>query len=124
MTTLDPATLTGLLEVCRANGLPTHGWEQERMGDMFGIQNMGYYWHKEGVGLTEKVTPADLAAVCFEVAKWLRDEHGRFVLRHGSGCWLSCGTWKGALDKKHKRILHCTDTEPAALLAACKEVMK
>lgn len=128
------ATITGLLEVCHANGLPTHGWK-------YGSEEKSWYRSELDTGINvdgsrdfgramyvpiypANATPTDLAAVCFEVTKWLRDEHKTIVYpTEKRGWWSSTDQAPGAGSKPvHKRIN--ADNEPDALLAACKEVGK
>lgn len=112
--TPDPATLTGLLEVCHANGI-----------DLSDLASDPSNWMEdESVQLAKTMrfctVPLITDAVCFRVARWLRDEHG-LCLKREYGLWYLFN-----LDDRPVtfREVEYPDSEPAALLAVCKEFVK
>lgn len=112
MTTPDPATFTGLLEVCHANGLDIKPWVKLSSG-LWVIPN--YCSGPCQQYQADTALPMHLAAVCFEVAKWLVHNGCRIRPVFGATDNVSVEIWT---DGKFVRDVFGPTME-TALAAAC-----
>jgi hypothetical protein len=118
--TPDPAHITALLEYLPEDALNRLGWKRNKA--------IRGGWTVHDGNTTRWVATAtytNLAAICHEVSIWLRDEHGKIVsptIRNIDGVrrWVLVHLAENGCAPR----LDCADSEPAALVAACKEIGK